>query len=370
MQANDRNITVLYVDDEALARKYFASAIESDYMVLTALSVNGALDVLAATRGAVDIIVTDYRMPGQNGVELLRRVREEHPHIVSILLTAYANKDVLLDTVNRGEVFRILEKPLQREQVRAVLREASARGRARIARIHNMNAIGETLAFLAHELNTPLAAISNFARGLRRRAAGQLTTAELTDASVAIQDNARYCMSMLAAFVESLRVANATTLGGGVPPDASASQLVATLLDSYPLTKAQRAAVMVEVREDFGISALPNCVSLVLSSILSNALRALAEHHAPALRFTISGSPHPQITVSDNGPGIPAEILERLLIDPVSGHATNAGNGWGLIFCNRVMQSFGGSITVRSEPGQSTVIALNFPALKKDLSDD
>ena len=42
------------------------------------------------------------------------------------------------------------------------------------------------------------------------------------------------------------------------------------------------------------------------------------------------------------------------------------GNGWGLIFCNRVMQSFGGSITVTSEPGQSTVIALNFPVLKKD----
>lgn len=366
MQENDRNITVLYVDDEAMARKYFASAIESDYTVLTALSVKGALDVLAATRDSVDIIVTDYRMPGQNGVELLRRVREEYPHIVSILLTAYADKEVLLDTVNRGEAFRILEKPLQREQMRAVLREASARGRARLARIHNMNAIGETLAFLAHELNTPLAAISNFARGMRRRAAGEMSASELSEASVAIQDNARYCMSMLAAFVDSLRVANASTLGGAVAPDASASQVVAALLDTYPLTETQRSWLIVEVREDFRISALPNCVSLVLSSILSNALRALSEHHAPVLRFTVSGSPQPQILVSDNGPGIPAAILDRLLIDPVSGHGASGGNGWGLIFCNRVMQSFGGSITVTSEPGRSTVIALNFPALKKD----
>lgn len=366
MHSNDRNITVLYVDDEALARKYFASAIESDYTVLTSLSVSGALDVLAATRGAVDIIVTDYRMPGQNGVELLRRVREEYPHIVSILLTAYADKEVLLDTVNRGEVFRILEKPLQREQVRGVLREASARGRARIARIHNMNAIGETLAFLAHELNTPLAAISNFARGLRRRTPGQVTPTELADATLAIQDNSRYCMSMLGAFVDSLRIANAPTLGGTVALSSSAGQLVASLLDSYPLTKSQRASIVVEVREDFAINTLPNCVSLVLSSILSNALRALAEHHAPQLRFIIGGAATPRIVISDNGPGIPAEILDRLLIDPVSGHAANGGNGWGLIFCNRVMQSFGGSIRVTSEPGHATVIALNFPALKKD----
>lgn len=366
MPANDRNITVLYVDDEALARKYFASAIESEYTVLTSLSVKGALDVLAATRGAVDIIVTDYRMPGQNGVELLRRVHEEYPHIVSILLTAYADKEVLLDTINRGEVFRILEKPMQREEARAVLREASTRGRARIARIHNMNAIGETLAFLAHELNTPLAAISNFARGVRRRGPGQVSAAELTDATIAIQDNARYCMSMLSAFVDSLRVANAPTLGGNVSLEASASQLVATLLDTYPLTKPQRASIVVEVREDFDIAALPNCVSLVLSSILSNALRALSEHHAPVLRFTVSAAPRPQIIICDNGPGIPAEILDRLLIDPVSGHASNGGNGWGLIFCNRVMQSFGGSIAVTSEPGQSTAIALNFPVLKKD----
>ncbi|HEU4851891.1 MAG TPA: hybrid sensor histidine kinase/response regulator [Telluria sp.] len=366
MSPNDRNITVLYVDDEALARKYFSSAVESDYTVLTSLSVAGALDVLSAMRGAVDIVVTDYRMPGQNGVELLRRVHEDYPHIVSILLTAYADKEVLLDTVNRGEVFRILEKPLQREQVRAMLREASARGRARIARIHNMNAIGETLAFLAHELNTPLAAISNFARGMRRRATGNISGAELSDASLVIQDNARYCMSMLSAFVDSLRIANAPTCGGSKPGPASASQVVATLLDTYPLTKAQRASIIVEVREDFGIAALPNCVSLVLSSILSNALRALEEHHAPVLRFTVIGLPHPQIVITDNGPGIPVEILERLLVDPVSGHGGNGGNGWGMIFCNRVMQSFGGSIAVTSEPGQSTTIALNFPALKKD----
>ncbi|HEY1044170.1 MAG TPA: hybrid sensor histidine kinase/response regulator [Telluria sp.] len=366
MQANDRNITVLYVDDEALARKYFASAIESDYTVLTALSVKGALDVLCATRGAVDILVTDYRMPGENGSELLRQVREEYPHIVPIVLTAYAEKDVLLDTVNRGEAFRILEKPLQREQVRAALREASVRGRARIARMQKMDAIGETLAFLAHELNTPLAAISNFARGMRRRAPGEISAQDLGEVSAAIQDNARYCMSMLAAFVESLRLANAATPCAAAGPGASASQQVATLLDTYPLTKAQRASILVEVKEDFDISALPNCVSLVLSSILSNAMRALADHHAPQLRFTISATPEPRILICDNGPGIPAEILERLLIDPVSGHAANGGNGWGLIFCNRVMQSFGGSVTVTSDPGKSTVIALNFPALKKD----
>lgn len=367
MPTTGTKLTVLYVDDEALARKYFTMAAGADFTVLTAHSVAAALDILADPRYPVDIIVTDYRMPGQNGAELLRQVDMDYPHVVRVLVTAYAEKNVLLESINQGQIFRILEKPIDQASLRRVLRDAADRARERIARSHNMMAIEETLAFLAHELNTPLATIANFARGIRRRGdAFPLSQEELGETATAMHDNARYCLSVLATFVDSVRRAAAPPLGRAPCTSSTAARLVGALIDSYPFTPEQRAMITIDVRDDFDIPVLPNCVSLVLSSVLSNALRALSGAPAPAVHFIVHGHPEPQIVVHDNGPGIQPHILDKLMVDPVSGHADNGGSGWGLIFCKRIMQSFGGSIEVRSEPGQSTTVALTFPAIAKD----
>jgi len=64
-------------------------------------------------------------MPGRHGGDLLRQVSQEYPHIVRILVTAYADKDAL-EAVNSGKVFRILEKPLGIRTVREVLASAAA----------------------------------------------------------------------------------------------------------------------------------------------------------------------------------------------------------------------------------------------------
>ncbi|MES2299124.1 MAG: hybrid sensor histidine kinase/response regulator [Pseudomonadota bacterium] len=364
-------VTILYVDDEELARKYFVHAVpERD--VLCAAGVDEAIAILEDPASCVGVVVSDYRMPGKMGSELLRHVEQQHPHIVRILVTAFADKGTLLDTVNGGEIFRILEKPLELHRLRETLRLALERAQERMVQRQRLTAIDETLAFLAHELNTPLAAISNFARGIERRSAGLDARvgqpdagAQVAEAACLVRDNARYCMSVLASFVTSVRRINAAP-APGARAGASARQLIMDLLDTYPLAAPQRALIAVDVRRDFAVTAAPNCVALVLSSLLSNGLRALEGHREPKLRFTVQGGEQPQIRVSDNGPGIAPTVRERLLVDPVTMHADSGGSGWGLIFCKRIMQSFGGNIEVQSEQGRSTTIALNFPALKKE----
>lgn len=373
MDESDRSIvTVLYVDDEDLARKYFVRAVEADYEVLTASSVDAALAILESPHSKVDVLVTDYRMPGRVGGELLCQVEQHYPHIVRILVTAYVDKDVLMDTVNAGEIFRILEKPLDLADVRSTLRLASQRARERIARRESLMAIEETIAFLAHELNTPLATIANFARGIQRRLksgdgdAPLPLQAEIGNAVARMNDNARYCLSVMSTFVDSVKHASSGSATHSAKANSSARQLIASLLDAYPLTPAQRGAIETDIREDFPVTALPNCVALVLSSVLSNALRALDGQPAPTLSFTVLVDGNPQIRITDNGPGIPPEILNRLLVDPVTMHADDGGNGWGMIFCNRIMQSFGGNIRVQSEQGRYTTVTLNFPAHKRN----
>jgi two-component system response regulator PhcR len=134
----------------------------------------------------------------------------------------------------------------------------------------------------------------------------------------------------------------------------------------YPLAPHQRNIIDVSVQGDFTVRASPNCVALVLASLLNNALRALQDHPEPRIRITVGVADRPYIIVEDNGPGIAPALLNRLLLDPVSMHGSEGGSGWGLIFCNRVMQSFGGHLRVQSEQGCSTTVTMNFPDLEKE----
>jgi two-component system response regulator PhcR len=385
-QSPDQTSTILYVDDEEMAGKYFMRSAGAEYDVIAVSSADAAVAVLRAKRGRIGVVVTDYRMPGRDGGDLLRQIEREYPHVVRILITAYADKALLLETVNSGEVFRILEKPLDLVEVRRALRMATELARERMANRQKLAAINETLAFLAHELNTPLATIVNFSRGIAQRASedvpdlsacpphqsadqyrreqmqhSRTCRAEVARAALSVNDNARYCLSVLSSFVDSVRNA-----GPGLLTDDgnAASQLVGSLLDTYPMTPEQRNLIALKVQQDFRITALPNCVTLVLSSLLFNALRALHGHNAPQLGIAIAVEAEPYIRISDNGPGIPPAILDRLLVDPVTTHAAAGGSGRGMIFCNRIMQSFGGFLRIESEPDQLTAITMIFPPLK------
>lgn len=360
-------VTVLYVDDEEMACKYFARAAGPEFEVLSANGADQAIEILRNDEGRTAVLVTDFRMPGRNGADLLRQVAAEYPQIVRILVTAYADKDMLLQTVNSGEVFRILEKPLGLQAVRDVLALARERHRERQARHQRLTAIDETLAFLAHELNTPLAAIANFARGVESRSTETFDPqrqAEIGQAAAVMQSNAQYCLAVISSFLQSVRGNGERPLTSGRDRDVTASGLIMALLDTYPFAGDQRKWIEVELHGDFLIPTLPNCVSLVLSSLLSNGLRALERVASPSLRFRVIAQPDPLIAITDNGPGIPPDVMQRLLVDPVTTHAAAGGNGLGMIFCNRVMQSFGGGIRIESIPGAGTTVTLDFPNSK------
>ena len=370
-QAMHRKDRILYVDDEELACKYFQRTAGSEFELITVNSANDAIALLQQMHAHIGVIVTDYRMPGRDGGDLLRQIQREFPSLVRILVTAYADKNLLLDTVNSGEVFRILEKPIDITEVRKTLRLAVDVARERLANRQRLSAINETLAFLAHELNTPLATIVNYGRGIAQRMQDKLGVShvpneenklEMRDAVQAMHDNARYCLSVLSSFIDSVRNVGVEYAGDA----SSASQLLATLLDTYPLSGDQRDMIKVETRQDFLITAIPNCVVLVLSSLISNALRALQSQVAPQLRITIevSGYGEQEIVIADNGPGIPQHVLEHLMIDPITTYAKAGGSGRGIIFCNRIMQSFGGALKVESKPGHSTTVTLLFPIAK------
>src|ERR1700759_757353 len=79
---------VLYVDDEEKALNYFKKGLGKDFQVLIAANVAQANEILAREASRIGVVITDQRMPGQSGTDLLAQLRRESPNIVRVLVTA------------------------------------------------------------------------------------------------------------------------------------------------------------------------------------------------------------------------------------------------------------------------------------------
>ena len=116
--------TVLFVDDDRIVlRSIERGFLDELYIQLFAMSGHEALEILQNEE--VHVIVTDMCMPGMDGLELLKIVRETYPHIVMIVLSGYTDMPTLLKEFNQGEIFEFVPKPWKLEKdLKKIVRNA------------------------------------------------------------------------------------------------------------------------------------------------------------------------------------------------------------------------------------------------------
>ena len=115
--------TVLFVDDEVNILRALQRLLRQEEMnVLSTDRASEALEIVA--REPVQLVVTDQRMPEMSGVDLLSKVRERQPDVVRMLLTGYTEIGVAVDAINRGQIFRLVTKPWNDDELRASIRQA------------------------------------------------------------------------------------------------------------------------------------------------------------------------------------------------------------------------------------------------------
>jgi len=120
-----RQRTLLLVDDEENIVAALRRLLRTEgWLVLSATSAEQALQLMA--RHEVDVILSDQRMPGMTGVELLRRAKQLYPETIRLVLSGYTELQSITDAINEGAIYKFLAKPWDDEQLRAHLREAFA----------------------------------------------------------------------------------------------------------------------------------------------------------------------------------------------------------------------------------------------------
>ena len=119
--------TVMLVDDEEMVAMTLESLLqlETRYRIITFTDPHAALKALDQER--VDVILSDFMMPGMDGVTFLRHAREKRPTATRVLLTGYADKENAIRANNEAGLYYYLEKPWNNEHLKLVIRNAVER---------------------------------------------------------------------------------------------------------------------------------------------------------------------------------------------------------------------------------------------------
>jgi len=114
---------ILFVDDEPNVTNALKHTLRKEkYDILIANSADEALAILG--RELVDVVVSDEKMPGMSGSQLLAKVRREYPDTVRIILTGQASLDAAIRAINEGEIYRFLSKPCNGMELAVTIRHA------------------------------------------------------------------------------------------------------------------------------------------------------------------------------------------------------------------------------------------------------
>ena len=402
---------VLFVDDDREVLKSFKRLFHREGLeVMTAEDSVQALELLK--RYPVQLVVSDQRMPGTNGIEFLSQVRERYPEVIRVLLTGYADLDAATGAINRGQVFRFLQKPwddvdlrdtvyralayhdlrVENQRLQELTRrqnlelkelnsslEAKVEERTRelsdsVARFREANArlqetqeqliqsqkmasLGLLAAGVAHELNNPLSAVLAYTQLLLQELpAHEPAHADLHE----VEEAALRCKKI----VEDLRLFSRQSHGGESQP-LDLNQVIesALRLVAHPFSLAKVQLEPDLEKELPWIAGSRNRLQSVFLNLFTNAQAAMPEGGTLLVKTrTRRKEGQLEVVVADTGIGIPAENLPRIFDPFFTTKPEGHGTGLGLSVSYGIVQEHGGTIAVESTVGRGTKFTLRFPA--------
>lgn len=251
---------------------------------------------------------------------------------------------------------------LEREAAERRRAEASARERqAELAHVHRLNTMGEMASGLAHELNQPLAAVVNYAKGaVRRLRQGAVDPGEL----LAVLEQAAAQAERAAAIVRRVRA----FIRKEAPRQAAldCNKIVRETV-SLMTADAERAGVRLVLdlaKPSPRVRADAVQIEQVIVNLVRNAIEAMTDSTSPVRDVTVrtlTAAGHAvEIAVEDTGPGLPAGAPERLFTPFFTTKAD--GLGLGLSISQSIVEAHGGRLTATARPGGGTVFRFALPA--------
>ncbi len=355
---------IIIDDDQTMRRACEAALSRVGYTVETYPDGESGLKRVAEIRPGV--VVTDLKMPGIGGIEVIHRVREIDPDIVVVVITGFATVNTAVEAMKSG-AYDFIPKPFVADELRAIIHRAAERWRlsqeAKRLRAEKAAQARKFITFVSHQLQSPLGAVQQYLDVLTHQAAETLAPQprEWIDRSRKKITEMRQIISDWLAFS---RIDSGQLAAESKPVALPA--LVNEILDDFAAAAAQRPVSLSHtLPADLPpVAADAAALRMLLSNLVSNAIK----YNRPDGHVTLTAgaeSDRVALAVADDGIGIDLEQLPHVFEEfyRVRDNSTAGigGTGMGLAICRRIAEELGGSIEVASEPGRGTTFTVSLP---------
>jgi signal transduction histidine kinase len=384
---------LLVVDDEPEVVQSLQDLLRFDYRVLGAHRPSEGMRVL--DREEVHVVMTDQRMPEMTGVEFVQQLHQNHPDVVPLLFTGYADVQAVIAAINQGSVFRYIAKPWDVDELRTVLRQATERydlliERRRLleelqeknrrlealnAELHEANEL--KLSFIkvaSHELRTPLTVVMGLSELARQQPIGDESVQQWIDQ---IYEGSRRLNERVDQIVSLLLAGNFKRPLARTDVDL-AGLLAQAAGEVGPFIARRKQVLDVQPEANLGTLAIErDKIQDTLVHLLINAIKFTPDGGTIRLSARRLPSRAVEIRVTDTGIGIDASHKKHIF-DPfftefdVSRHTSGVfefrrhGMGLGLPLVKAFVEMHRGTVEVSSAVGAGTTFVITLPEIRDE----
>ena len=386
-------VTIYVIDDDPLVTESLGTALRLETPYTVQAFTSGPAALAAVATAPPDVVISDFKMPGMDGLQLLKAVRTALPDAVLMLLTGYSDKDSAILAVNEVGIFAYVEKPwdlndlllkikagLERQELARRLHQANQdleRRNADLERSHaelsqandalriaqerlvqseRLAAVGRVASGIAHEIGNQLALVG-YAEAIKARSAANPEIVELSDVIVAAQKR-------LAAMVGEIKdfTRGDAPVGLALEP-ADVSSVVDEALAILHYDRDVGARTVLRETKKRPLARLHRGkFAQVLINLVRNAAQASPAKQAIEVTLDENERGEVVLTVADRGAGMTPEVLARLG-EPFFSTRGERGTGLGIGISRRIVAEHGGTIRFDSTPGEGTRVTVTVPGL-------
>lgn len=342
---------LLIVDDEQETRRVLQLSLRGrGYSVEATEDPRRAL-ALCAGSTPYDLLLTDYSMPGMNGMELLKAVRDLGRPLPVILMTAYGEKDLLVEAL-RNECDGFIEKPFAIEALVAEIERVRRAAGASAGQA--CPEMAELVPMLVHQINNPLTSIMGSA---------QLGLVQSDDS-----DPIKERLTQILEATNRIRQINAEilNLGKSLNSTFEAIDVVALArdcLDSFASFVKLYGVTVNVVCDRPALLVYGNRFGLeqMFCNLIANGLEAMRDKGGTfKVQLSVNFMQRTvEILIADSGSGMSEAVAEKVFTPYFT--TKKGGTGLGLAVVKRVVGAHRGAIKVQSEIGHGTVFAISLP---------
>ena len=372
---------VLVIDDEMGPRESLRMLLKPNYQVHTADSVEAGIRILREKHP--DAVISDIRMPGTNGIDGLRRIREIDPHVSVIMLTGFGALETAQEALRLGandyiskpfdarEMRDVISRNVERTRVHRTgenaateIRELNNRLLKELAQKERLASLGQASAEFVHDLGNPLTIVWGYVQLLAKKldqqekAGGNENATSAKELSI-IEQNVRLCRELLTMW-QSYGSVEASP-----PKPISVSGIVREVVKGVSsIANSSGVEFACEVSED-PCTLLGDAVQVTraIQNVVVNAVQAAAETKGSVSVTCTRKDFYVDVRIEDSGPGMTAAQIPKIFEPYFTTKQNKSGTGLGLYITKKVVEDHNGSIKVDSTPEVGTTFTIRLPLL-------